>query len=120
MCVRHVVAPGYPHLARNASLQGIVTVEITISADGRVLSAKGSGAHQLLVSASVDNVRQWRFGSLNGVGASTTTRVIIYQYVLRGKELYMDPPPSVILDLPDRVEITTHPAEPQFSSAGRR
>jgi TonB family protein len=112
MCVRHLVAPGYPHLARMASLQGSVTVDFEIAPDGRVISASGSGAaHKLLISTSEENIRQWTSGPLQPPGTSSTKHTITYIYKLEGKELYYDPPPTVVLDLPDRVEITTHPPE---------
>lgn len=115
-CVRHLVAPGYPHLARMASLQGSVTVNFEILPDGRVISASGSGAaHKLLISASEENIRLWTFEPLQPPATSPAKRKITYVYKFKGKQLYHDPPPTVVLDFPDRVKITTHP--PQLQTA---
>jgi hypothetical protein len=100
-----------------ASLQGPVTVAFEISSDGRVISARGSGAaHKLLISTSEENIRQWTFARLPASGTSPAKHTITYVYKFEGKELYYDPPPSVVLDLPGRVEITTHPPELQTAT----
>ena len=115
ICVRHLPVPGYPRLARMARLQGSVSVELEIGADGKVLSAKGSGAHRLLARASEENIRQWSFGAVPGGAASVPARRhrVIYVYKLEGKEECYDSPPIVVLDLPDRIQVTGHPPEPQ-------
>jgi len=70
-CVKHVVPPGYPHLARAATLQGTVTVEIDIDPDGTVTSERSSGANELLRRASEDNIAQWMFCPASGAAGST-------------------------------------------------
>lgn len=122
VCVRHLVVPGFPRLARMARLQGPVTIEIEIGEDGKVVSAKASGVHRLLERASEENIRQWTFrpATLTGSPISRQLR-ITYTYKLVGKEQYDDPPPYVVFDLPHRVEITSRPPEPQPAAAsGRR
>ena len=90
-CPRHLVAPGYPHLARMASLQGSVTVEFEISPDGKVISASGSGAvHKLLITASEENIREWTFEPLKAPLTSPSKHTITYIYKLAGKDLYYD------------------------------
>jgi len=110
-CVRHMVVPGYPRVARMARLEGIVNVQVEIRADGKVISATGSGANDLLNRASEENVREWLFGRDFHEGISKQT--ITYIYKLQGKEEYYDSSPVVVLDLPCRVEITGHPPQPQ-------
>jgi TonB family protein len=114
VCIRHVAVPGYPRLARMASLQGSVTVDFEVSPDGQVISASGSGAaNRLLIRASEENIQQWTFRPPDQRGTSPTKRRIVYVYKLEGRKLYYDPPPTVVLDWPDRLQITTNPPEPQ-------
>ena len=111
--VRHIVVPGYPSLALQAQLQGTVSVQVEIGADGKVLSAKGSGAHTLLVRAAEENARQWTYDAIGTEGNSARKQTVVYVYKLAGKEKYYERCPVVIIDLPSRVEITGHPPEAQ-------
>jgi TonB family protein len=118
VCVRHVVVPDYPPLARMARLQGSVSVEVEIGADGKVLSVKSTGSHNLLASASASNAWQWTFRPAPPGGKSGSTYLTItYVYKLEGKEVNYLPTPSVTLDLPHKVEITTHPPQMQPEKA---
>jgi TonB family protein len=111
-CVKHVVPPGYPHLARAATLQGTVTVEIDIDPDGTVTSERSSGANELLRRASEDNIAQWMFCPASGA-AGSRKHSIVYIYKLQGpKEYPCDSAPIVSIDLPDSVEIVAHPLKP--------
>lgn len=111
---RHVVVPGYPRLARMARLQGSVTVDIQISADWTVTSARGSGPNKLLERAAEENIREWTFFPPPVASSSASIQTTVtYVYKLEGKEEYYDPPPRVVLDLPYRVEVTSQPPEPQ-------
>jgi TonB family protein len=114
LCVRRIVAPGYPRLARIAKMQGEVTVDIGVSADGRVVSVKTSGADELLKEASAENARQWTFCPTRKAPSEPLEHLIVtYIYRLDGGEEYYDPPPRLVFDLPQRIEITTHPYKPQ-------
>jgi hypothetical protein len=113
ICVQHLVVPGYPRLARLAQYKGTVNVELEIGADGRVVSAKGTGANALLVRASEENALQWVFERTAMSANSTLKRTITYIYSLAGKKEYYDSPPLVVFDLPNRLEITAHPPDPQ-------
>jgi protein TonB len=53
--------PDYPTLARNAHIQGDVVIDITISEDGSVISAKVVSGHPLLAQSALNAARQWRF-----------------------------------------------------------
>lgn len=53
--------PAYPILAKQIHVEGSITVEIVISVDGRVESARALGGHPLLMSAAVEAARGWRF-----------------------------------------------------------
>ena len=50
LCLRHVVVPEYPSLARQARIQGSVILNIDIAENGEVVAP--SGAHRLLQDAA--------------------------------------------------------------------
>jgi len=57
----HHVAPGYPALARDARVGGVVVIECRIDTEGRVADARILRGHPLLDDAALDAVRQWRY-----------------------------------------------------------
>lgn len=57
--VKTRVQPMYPELARHMNLAGVVKLELTISPDGKVKSAKVLGGHPLLAEAALDAARRW-------------------------------------------------------------
>ncbi len=63
------VKPVYPPIAQSARVSGIVIIEATIGADGRVKDAKVLRSIPLLDQAALDAVKQWQFTPtlLNGV-----------------------------------------------------
>jgi protein TonB len=63
------VAPMYPAIAQSARVQGIVIIEATIGANGRVEDARVLRSLQLLDAAALEAVRQWEYTPtlLNGV-----------------------------------------------------
>lgn len=79
--------PLYPHLARRMGKQGIVLLEVFVSASGRVAEVKvatGSG-YEILDEAALSTVRGWRFspGRRNGQPAAMWVRVPV-RFELRG------------------------------------
>ena len=63
------VKPVYPPIAQSARVSGMVIIEATIGADGRVKDAKVLRSIPLLDQAALDAVKQWQFTPtlLNGV-----------------------------------------------------
>ena len=55
------VQPQYPAIAKAARASGTVTVQVTVSESGDVISAVATGGHPLLQQAAVAAVRQWKF-----------------------------------------------------------
>lgn len=111
-CVKHILVPRYPRLARLAQLQGAVTVKIEIGIDGTVVSTVSSGPDDLLRRASEENVQHWTFcRAPEGTGPRMYS--LTYVYKLEGAKEYNGSPPIVSIDLPDRVEIIGNPPEPQ-------
>lgn len=59
--VRTKTAPEYPPLARQLNVTGKVKLEVTISPDGRVTSARTVGGSPLLVLTATEAVKKWRY-----------------------------------------------------------
>jgi TonB family protein len=55
------VQPTYPELARRMSVKGVVKLMVTVGANGKVKSTKVVGGHPVLVGASEDAIRRWKF-----------------------------------------------------------
>jgi protein TonB len=66
--------PAYPELVRRIHLQGEVAVEVIISPEGRVESARAISGHPMLITTALEAARGWRFGPtiLNGVPVRVT------------------------------------------------
>ena len=73
------VNPVYPPIAQSARVQGIVIIEATIGADGRVTNARILRSVPLLDQAAIDAVRQWEFTPtlLNGVPVPVVMTVTV-------------------------------------------
>jgi periplasmic protein TonB len=71
--------PVYPPIARAAGVQGIVIIEATIDADGRVVNARVLRSLPLLDQAALDAVRQWEYmpTMLNGVPVPVVMTVTV-------------------------------------------
>jgi protein TonB len=74
--VRSKVAPEYPELARQMSVTGKVKIEATIAADGHVTGTKVVGGSPLLVNASLEALKKWRFET----GPKETTETIEFEF----------------------------------------
>jgi protein TonB len=55
------VPPVYPALARQARIQGLVSVNVVIRKDGTVTVQNVGAGHPLLVPAAVAAVQQWKY-----------------------------------------------------------
>ena len=77
-------APAYPVIARQARVQGAVTVEILIDEQGRVVSAQATSGHPLLRSAAQMSAYQARFSPTSISGQPVKVAgVITYNFVLQ-------------------------------------
>lgn len=74
--VRVKVAPDYPPLARQMNVTGKVKIAATIAADGHVSGTKVVGGSPLLVNASLDALKKWRFEP----APKETTEVIEFEF----------------------------------------
>jgi TonB family protein len=75
-CPIHRVAPVYPPLARQARIQGVVRLNVTVGKEGLVKSVELVSGHPLLARAAEEAVRQWVYRPrlLNGEPVEATTR----------------------------------------------
>ena len=71
------VNPAFPELARRMSIYGKVKVEVVISPDGRVKTARAIGGHPVLVQPCLDAIHDWRFEP----AAEETTQVVEFNFV---------------------------------------
>jgi TonB family protein len=71
--------PVYPAEAREQRVQGLVRLELTISAEGKVESMKAVQGHPLLVPAAMNAARHWRYSPtlLDGKAIPVVTSVNI-------------------------------------------
>jgi len=69
---RTKILPEYPPLARQLNVTGKVKLEITIAADGHVVSTRTIGGSPLLVGPAADAVKKWRYDP----GPKETTEII--------------------------------------------
>jgi TonB family protein len=75
----HGSAPQYPPLAKTAGIQGTVKLDAVIDAEGAVKDLKVLSGHPLLVKASLDAVKDWRYKPtlLNGVPIEVETTITV-------------------------------------------
>jgi TonB family protein len=64
--VKSKVPPIYPELAKRMKIAGIVKVEATVDADGKVTAVKTLSGSTALQAAAEDAVRKWKFGPGDG------------------------------------------------------
>jgi hypothetical protein len=93
--------PLYPVLARQARIDGTVQVEVTTDGTS-ITKIATSGAHKMLLDAAEQNVRTWKLYKHNPQRFTVT-----FIYKLESPEAYGLVNPTVLLELPNRVEIRT-------------
>ena len=73
----HRVQPEYPPLARQARVQGVVTLEAIIGTDGSIQHLRVLGGHPLLIPSAVQAVQQWVYRPtfLNGKAVEVKTTI---------------------------------------------
>jgi TonB family protein len=87
--------PFYPPLARQARIEGTVSVNFIVDADGNTSEVGADGGHQLLKQAATQNIQGWRFGWPQTC-ACRVKRKAILEYKLQ-KELEKPDKPSVLV-----------------------
>lgn len=103
ICIGHLESPLYDPLARQARLQGDVSIQIRVAPDGRVASVQTIAGPSLLAREAERNIRTWVFNP-----GDERTLAITYEFRLEQPEIYYDPPSRVTFDLPDKVRIVSN------------
>jgi TonB family protein len=67
--VKSRFAPVYPEIAKRMKISGVVRLEVTVDAEGKVTDVKTLSGNHMLSSAAEEAVRKWKFEP--GPGAST-------------------------------------------------
>jgi len=68
--------PVYPELAKKMNISGTVKVEVTVNPSGHVVSAKAIGGHPLLIDASVNAAKQFKYEA----SAEETKEVVEFKF----------------------------------------
>jgi TonB family protein len=55
------IQPSYPTAAQKYRIQGTVTVEVSVSKDGKVEKAQFLRGHSIFKSVSIEAAKQWQF-----------------------------------------------------------
>jgi Gram-negative bacterial TonB protein C-terminal len=113
VCVKHLVSPAYPPLARQARLQGILTANLHIRSDGTVRDVTVSTDepllrdHPLLQSEIQRVVRQWTFECI-GCASAEFEHSVRFTYLLDGEDSDQRNQ-TVAMDLPNEITISDTP-----------
>lgn len=102
--VTHADVPLYPPLAVQARLSGTVDVRIKIEGGSVVNADPIPGANKLLSVVAKENIQTWRF-----TPQSYGDFCVRYVYELDQVEIPTARNPTVEMNFPDRVKITTSP-----------
>jgi hypothetical protein len=109
LCPKHIETPSYPAIAQTAHVSGIVTLTLTIDAEGNVEDAKAISNvsppryARLLELPAITNVRHWTFVKPPSAPYEET---IVYEYQFDDSE-HRGITDS--FDLPDHVTIFAQP-----------
>jgi len=76
--VKSKVPPVYPEIAKRLHIDGVVKVEATVDAEGKVVNVKVVSGNSMLSPAAADAVRKWRFEA----GAADATVDVVLNFSL--------------------------------------
>jgi hypothetical protein len=88
------ILPLHPRLARQAGIQGPVSLQVTVGTDGRIIALQPISGHPLLIPAAIDAARLWIYRPilLNGVPVEVVGQIEIK--FASGEALLLHPTPS--------------------------
>jgi len=78
-CLLRRVDPVYPPLARQARVQGTVTLQARIGTDGAVEKLEVLSGHPMLIPSAMEAVKQWRYKPyyIDGIAVPVLTTIIV-------------------------------------------
>jgi TonB family protein len=112
--------PCYRPLARQATVQGQVKVRIEVGKDGTVAFAEALEGNPILQSASLPNVRTWKFGAGQGEDLSRLKTTVLFEYKLEGQPGWERCATRVAFDSFTHVEIIGHPPVAEVNNEPNR
>lgn len=103
------VAPTYPPIALSLNANGEVLVEVSIDAEGKVVSTIVSG-NEYLREASKQAAMKWRFGTVKEGSKTRTARLtFVYGHGDATQPLRTQPEITTVFKPPYRVELILQP-----------
>ena len=111
--IRSFVSPDYPNVARLAQISGEVHLLAKVGEDGRVEGADVLSGPPILAKYAQKNLLTWSFTRRPEHG----TIVVVYHYRLQGRRIYGTVIPTVSLESPTQVVITSNPPLPAGGSS---
>jgi TonB family protein len=112
----HVKAAAYPRVAKFGRVSGIVTLELTLSGEGRVQSVKTLSGHPTLASAAAEAVKTWLFRRTCRSEAGTHKTMLEWRFVLEGNCRGSSCRESFEITLPRTVRITAELPEVEIGA----
>ena len=76
--------PFYPSIARQAAIQGEVSVLFAVGKEGGTTDVRAEGGHELLRRDAIENVEKWKFGWDFPCNCRVQQRAV-FAYKLSGK-----------------------------------
>lgn len=104
LAIRKFISPDYPNVARLAQVSGDVRLRAKVAEDGRVETADVLSGPSILASYARKNVLGWQFTKR----PKQQSIEIVYRYRLREPKVYGQVVPSVSLESPTEVVITSN------------
>ena len=106
--IRTFISPDYPNEARWAQVSGDVRLLAKVSENGRVKAVDVLSGPPILAMYAQKNLLSWRFTSQPKDGKLE----VVYHYRLRGPRIYGTVVPSVSLESPMEIVISSNPPLP--------
>jgi TonB family protein len=102
---KHIEFSSYNVIARVAHVDGDVTLDVAVDAEGNVTNAVAVSGPRILSDGALQNVRRWTFENPN---RSPLSQRITYEYRIEGKggEQAVS---TVIFDPPGHVRVVVNP-----------
>jgi Gram-negative bacterial TonB protein C-terminal len=101
----HGDLPVYPALAKTSRITGTVQMRVIVE-NGEVVGTETISGHPLLVTATIDNIKSWKFDKTVRTTFATTFIYRLDGESERTKELSN---PTLQLELPSLAKITARP-----------
>jgi TonB family protein len=114
--VKHLEPMRYPDLARQARLQGSISIQMKISSSGTVVDAEANTTdtllkeHPLLQKETVKVIRKWTFGCDNCAPNADYEHVLTFVYKLEGAGTQHNDS-RFTLDSAEHATVTTGPPQ---------